>query len=102
MAMRDPTETSEESLDVASLDCLKKTRSAVLNVLVGVGAVVALTGALLRGRPEDIARSPRGSLSQGMFLGLFVIFVASTICRRVLGRRARLRDPYLRGPRFFW
>jgi hypothetical protein len=102
MAMLDPTDTSEESLDLASRDCLKKTRSAVLNLLVGVGAVVALTGALLRGRAADIARPPPDSRSQVMFLGLFVIFVVSTISRRVLGRRARLRDPFLRGPRFFW
>ncbi len=48
--MRDLTETAEESLDPASLRCLERTRSGVLNVLVAVGAIVALTGLLLRGR----------------------------------------------------
>ena len=100
--MRDPTETAEESLDPASLDCLKKTRSGVLNVLVGVGVVVALSGALLRRRAGNVIAPAPDRLSQALFLCLFVLFVASTFSRRVLGFRARLRDPHLRGPRFFW
>jgi hypothetical protein len=100
--MRDPAETADESLDPASLDCLKRTRSGVLNVLVGVGAVVALSGALLRGRTEHVVPPASNQLGQAAFLSLFVIFVVSTMSRRVLGRRARLRDPYLRAPRFFW
>ena len=100
--MRDPAETAEESLDPASLDCLKKTRSGVLNVLVGVGAVVALSGALLRRRADDVVVPVPDLLNQVLFLCLILIFVVSTVTRRVLGRRARLRDPHLRGPRFFW
>ena len=93
--MRDPAETAEESLDPASLDCLKETRSGVLNVLVGVGAVVALSGALLRRRANDVVVPVPDRLNQVLFLCLIVIFVVSTVTRRVLGRRARLRDPHL-------
>ena len=42
-----------DDLDVASQDCLIRTRSAVLNVLVAVGLTIAVTGWLLRGwEPE--------------------------------------------------
>jgi hypothetical protein len=96
--MRDLNESSDENLDPASLECLRKTRSCVLNVLVGVGVVVALSGMLLRGRVE-------GGVSRGfthiMYLGLILIFAASTIARRSLGRRSWLRDPSSRGARFF-
>ncbi len=96
--MRDLTESVDENLDPASFDCLKKTRSGVLNVLVGVGVVVALSGLLLRGRDEGGV--PRG-FSHMMYGGLILIFAASTIARRSLGRRSWLRDPSSRGARFF-
>jgi hypothetical protein len=98
--MRDPSETDEDSLDLASLECLKRTRSSVLNVLIGVGAVVAVSGLVLRGRTEGALNGSQKVLSQAMLMGLFGIFVASTFVRRVLGRRSRLRDPRLRGSRF--
>jgi hypothetical protein len=100
--MRDPDDTVEEGLDAASLDSLQRTRSGVLNVLVGVGIVVALTGLLLRGRADGAVLPPRDDLKHAMLGGLIAVFVVSTIMRRALGRRARLRDPALRGPRFFW
>jgi hypothetical protein len=100
--MRDLTETAEESLDPASLDCLRKTRSGVLNALVAVGMVVALSGALLRRRVDGAVVPVPERLNQVMFLSLILIFVVSTVARRVLGRRERLRDPHLRGSRFFW
>ncbi len=99
--MRDLTETDEDGLDIASLECLKRTRSGVLNVLVGVGAIVAVSGLVLRGRAGGALAGPQTRLSQAMLLGLLGIFVASTILRRVLGRRSRLRDPTHRGRRFF-
>ncbi len=100
--MPSPDETAEETLDPAALNCLRRTRSAVLNILLGVGAVVALSGALLRRRMAGAVVPAPDAWKQGLLLGLFVIFVASTLTRRVLGRRSRLRDPLARGPRFFW
>ncbi|MGC8643216.1 MAG: hypothetical protein ACP5XB_25425 [Isosphaeraceae bacterium] len=98
--MRGPSETIEESLGPASLECLRRTRSSVLNVLVGVGVVVAVSGLVLRGRTGGALEGAQKVLSQAMLMGLFGIFVVSTIVRRVLGRRSRLRDPRLRGWRF--
>jgi hypothetical protein len=100
--MRDLIDTTLENLDPASLDCLERTRSAVLNALVGVGAVVAVSGFLLRGRTEGALVGPQERLGHALLLGLLGVFVASTVLRRTLCRRARLRDPRSRGPRFFW
>src|SRR5438552_1305929 len=99
--MRDLTETAEENLDLPSLNCLHRTRSGVLNVLVGVGTVVALTGILLRPRAAGFLDPVPDRLSEIIFLGLFIVFVASTVTRRTLGRRDRLRDPLRRNERFF-
>jgi hypothetical protein len=99
--MPELNDTAEESLDPASLDCLQRTRSGVLNVLVVVGVVVALTGLLLRGRADGALLPVPDGLKQVLLGGLIAIFVVSTIMRRALGSRARLRDPAVRGPRFF-
>jgi hypothetical protein len=100
--MRELTETAELSLDPAAIECLSKTRSSVLNVLVGVGLIVALSGIMLRSRPAGPLFPVPEWINQAMFFGLGLIFVASTIFRRVLGSRSRLRDPLTRGPRFYW
>ena len=91
--MRDLSETDEDSLDLASLQCLTRTRSGVLNVLMGVGVVVALSGLILRSRPAGALAGNPTWLSQAMLMVLFGVFVVSTVLRRVLGRRTRLRDP---------
>jgi hypothetical protein len=98
--MFDPGETIEHALDPAARECLQRTRSGVLNVLVGVGLVVALSGAVLRGRGGD--GLGRGSTGGTLLIGLLLIFAASTILRRWLGARARLREPASRGSRFYW
>jgi hypothetical protein len=100
--MHDPNETIEESLDVTSLDCLRRTRSAVLNVLIGVALVVACSGLILRSRPEGAWPGVAGKLNQSMLAALFVLFAVSTLFRRSLCRRARLHDPRSRWPRFYW
>jgi hypothetical protein len=100
--MFDPNETIEEYLDPASLECLKRTRSGVLNVLVGVGLIVALTGAVLRQREAGAIAGGPGRLGGFLLAGLLVIFATSTILRRALGLRWRLREPASRGPRFYW
>ena len=91
--MRNLSETDEDSLDLASLQCLTRTRSGVLNVLMGVGVVVALSGLILRSRPAGALAGNPTWLSQAMLMVLFGVFVVSTVLRRVLGRRTRLRDP---------
>ncbi len=100
--MPDPAETADILIDPLALDCLKKTRSSVLNVLVFVGAIVALSGALLRRRADHLVAPASARLNQVLFLCLIAIFVVSTVSRRVLGLRERLRDPRRRGPRFYW
>jgi hypothetical protein len=100
--MRELTETAELWLDPAAIECLNRTRSGVLNVLIGVGAIVALSGLVLRGRTSGAWFPVPERINQGMFLTLGLIFVVSTVLRRILGRRARLRDPQTRGERFYW
>ena len=100
--MRDPVETGELNLDPNSLDCLRWTRSGVLNVLVVVGLFVALSGALLRGRGGPDVPAEMNRRSQPFHIGLLVIFVVSTFVRRSLGLRSRLRDPQHRARKFYW
>jgi hypothetical protein len=100
--MSDRTETTEYSLDPTSQVCLATTRSSVLNVLVGVGAIVALTGFLLRRLQAGVPIPLPDYLKQALYVGLMAIFLASIITRRWLGRRARLREPSSRCNRFYW
>jgi hypothetical protein len=66
----------------ASDDFLSRTRSAVLNVLVGVGFMIALSGWLIRRRAiEPIAPPPRG-LHDGLLFGLLGLAVISYLMRR--------------------
>jgi hypothetical protein len=99
--MPDHTEKAQENLDAASRTCLEQTRSAVLNVLVVVGVVIAVTGFVLRGRDKGGVVPGEKRWREVLFLGLGSIFVASTVLRRALGRRARWRDPRFRSRRFF-
>jgi hypothetical protein len=100
--MRDLTETAELSLDPGAIDCLRRTRSSVLNVLLGVGMVVALSGAILRGRPAGAMAATPPRLNELLLGSLILIFLASTLIRRSLGHRARLSDPQHRDRRFYW
>lgn len=99
--MREVDETAELSLDAAASECLNRTRSGVLNVLVGVGLVVAVSGFVLRGRVAGSLSPVPERVNRGLFLGLGLIFALSTILRRVLGSRSRLRDPLTRAARFY-
>jgi hypothetical protein len=63
-------------------DCLSRTRNAVLNALVGVGLMIAVSGWLIRRRAsEPIALPPRG-LHDGLLLGLLGLAVVSYLMRR--------------------
>jgi hypothetical protein len=82
-------------------DCLSRTRSAVLNVLVGVGVMIALSGWLIRRRAnEGIARAPRG-LHDGLLFGLIVLAVGSYLVRRPRPMRPASLPPDRREARFY-
>jgi hypothetical protein len=91
------------TLDPTSRDCLAKTRSAVLNVLVATGLMIAVSGWLLRLRAGAFDRpaQPTRLLHQGLMTALAVVAASSYLARRLLGRRAALRDPSRRARTFF-
>jgi len=95
-------ENSSESLDPASRKCLDCTRGAVLNLLVVTGFFIAISGAVLRWRSAHSGAIGSKSLHGKLMIGLLVIAVASFLSRRLLGSRARLKDPETRASRFFW
>lgn len=85
-----------------STACLERTRSAVLNVLVVVGAGIAASGWVL-GRHEPDAALPWGAIRTGRALmaALAVLGAASYLTLRVVTGREMLRDPARRASRFF-
>ncbi|WP_435008540.1 hypothetical protein P12x_005747 [Tundrisphaera lichenicola] len=86
----------------ATLACLARTRSAVLNVLVVVGAGIAASGWIL-GRHNPDAALPWGlERTQRALMGaLMVLGVASYVLLRVGSGRDALRDPSRRAANFF-
>ena len=102
--MRELTETAELSLDPAAIECLGKTRSGVLNVLVGVGMIVALSGFVLRGRASGgaVPRARTGSTRVCSWVW-DLIFVAQHDPAQSPGSSrpgSAIRSPG--GPRFYW
>jgi hypothetical protein len=95
-------ECDHQERDPAAWACLERTRSAVLNVLVAVGLMIAVSGWLLRGRAgaerPHASRAPRYQL---MF-GVIALTVASYTLRRVMGRRSALSQSQNPESRFFW
>jgi hypothetical protein len=82
--------------------CFERTRAAVLNVLVAVGFMIAVSGAAIRAWPLE--RLPAGSQAayrQIMTL-LFVLGVASYATRRLLERQSARAEPSRRDKLFFW
>lgn len=75
---------------------LRRTRKAVLDVLVVDGVLIAVSGWLIRRRAgEPITPAPR-ALHDGLFLGLAGIAVASYIARRAsIGTRGLPADRVL-------
>jgi hypothetical protein len=88
--------------DPSATACLDRTRSAVLNVLVVVGAGIAASGWVL-GHHDPEAPLPWGILAtrRASFLALGVIIAVSYFILRVVTGRELLRDPCLRGTRFY-
>jgi fatty acid desaturase len=87
-------------LEPAETTCIDRTRMAVLNVLVFVGASIAISGGIL-GRLDrggllwDPVRTWRISI-----IVLFAIFAGSHLIKRVGSGRAMLQDPASRARRF--
>jgi len=89
------------SLEPAAGACLERTRSAVLNVLVGVGLAIALSGVALRARDRWAPVRVSEPVRKGILGGLLAVVVTSYTVRRVMGSRTALREPEQRGTRFF-
>lgn len=88
-------------LDPASVACLERTRTAVLNVLVGDGLGILCSGLLLRSRAEPAASfAAAASLKRGLLLGLAAVVLASYVTRRIAGGRSALQTPDGRLRRF--
>lgn len=88
-------------LEPAASACLERTRSAVLNVLVGVGVAIALSGVALRARDRWAPLRVADPVRRGILGGLLAVVVASYTVRRVMANRIALREPEQRGSRFF-
>jgi hypothetical protein len=82
--------------------CLRRTRKAVLDVLIGVGAMIAMSGWLIRGRAAVGVAHPVRGLHDGLLLGLMAAAVASYLFRRSWSRRPVGLPPVRREARFFW
>ncbi len=82
-------------------ECLERTRSAVLNVLVITGSGIALSGGLLRWRDGWAwFRAPEG-VGQGLVVALGLAAVSSYAVRRLMSGRKTKLDPARRASRFY-
>lgn len=96
-------EPAADPVDPEVAACLARTRAAVLDVLVAVGALIAASGLLLRGHDVPAGARPSRTIHDGLFLGLIAVAVCSYGLRRMGPRRSsgdggRAR----RSARFFW
>jgi hypothetical protein len=86
--------------------CLEQTRSAVLNVLVAVGLMIAVSGWLLRSRAEAMAAEPQPQASRAvhdaLMAGLITLGVSGFVLLRLGGRRPAASRSDRPGLRFFW
>jgi hypothetical protein len=78
---------------------LRRTRGAVLNVLVAVGLMIALSGWLIRRRAEAGIVDPSRGLHDGLLAGLFGAGIASYLLRR---RRLRYSSQMPMDRRIRW
>jgi hypothetical protein len=83
--------------------CLVRTRTAVLNVLVGVAFLIAVSGWLIRRRAELAIVRPEQGLRDRLLVFLLVIAICSYLVRRTWVRRpAAHLDAQRREALFFW
>jgi hypothetical protein len=88
--------------DPADDTCLRRTRSAVLNVLVVVGMMIAVSGWLLRRRAEQVLNPPRRGLHDALLIALFAVGISSYLVRRISRIRPGRVDDVQWRSRFFW
>ena len=89
-------------LDPASADCLERTRSAVMTLLVVDGLAIALSGLLLRGRGGGITLMEPAEAYRWSYLALLALMMIGSLVRVVGTTRWLLGDPGRRGRRFYW
>ncbi|WP_406696033.1 hypothetical protein V5E97_34060 [Singulisphaera sp. Ch08] len=89
------------ALEPAAAACLSRTRSAVINVLIGISGGIAVSGLLLRWRDRGAIWRAPDELRQGLLVALFLVLFSSFAVRRVSASRARLHDPERRASRFY-
>ena len=99
--MQDTNDLDRFPADASWAVCLERTRSAVLNVLVGVGLTIAIGGWLLRGRAEAGPPSKPQRLHEVLMAALIVLAVASYLVRRTARRRVAATDPGDRQATFY-
>jgi len=99
--MQDTNDSDPFPADAAWTGCLKRTRSAVLNVLVGVGLTIAIGGWLLRGRTEAGQPPKPQRLHEVLMAALIVLAVASYLVRRSARRPVAATDPSHRQATFY-
>ena len=87
-------------LEPAAESCLDRTRSAVLNVLVFVGAGIAVSGWALGRRDRGALLWDPDLARRVSIVVLLTLLVASRVAQRVGSGRAALRDPMQRARRF--
>ncbi len=81
--------------------CFERTRAAVLNVLVAVGLMIAISGAAIRAWPlERLPADSQGAYRQLTTL-LVVLGVASYAIRRILELQTARAEPSRRDQLFF-
>jgi hypothetical protein len=74
----------------------------VLNVLVGVGFSIAVSGWLLRTRARDWQPWPAKTLSDSLYVALVALVAVGYVARRWLGARARRTENRRRDHLFYW
>jgi hypothetical protein len=100
--MPEPEKDRPHDLESPGAACLDRTRSAVLNVLVAVGAGIAASGWAL-GHHEPDAVLPWGTVktARASMAALVVLVALSYAILRVGSGREALKDPTRRASRFF-
>ncbi len=91
----------EPELDPASLRCLERTRSWVLNVMVCIGLTVMASGLILRLAPLTLIVGDVEGWRRALYAALIGVIAFSHLTRRIMGSRNRLRPPDTRAERFF-